>query len=128
MRWHLIKNNSMNKLLIKHKYSNRARISALKRFRTFLTAEVPTMIFPGDVNMAFSHNAYERFIGNFMVEMRDAYRRPINNADEAFMLLSQYSPDQFVSRAFTWGSTPERYIYWATISHAWVGIVQRERL
>lgn len=118
----------MNKLLTKHKYSNRARIPALKRFRTFLTTEVPAIVFPRDVNRALSYNAYERFVGNFMVELRDVCSRPVNNADEAFMLLSQVSPDQFVSRAFTWCSTPEGYLYWATISHAWVGIVQRERL
>lgn len=118
----------MNKLLTKHKYSNRARIPALKRFRKFLSTEVPAMVFPRDINRVLTYNAYERFVGNLMVEMRDVHRRPINNANEAFMLLSQYSPDQFVSRAFTWCNTPERHVYWATISHAWVGIVQRERI
>lgn len=110
----------MNKLLTKHKYSNRARIPALKRFRTFLTTEVPALTFPRDVYRILSHNAYERFIDNFMLEMR--------NADEAFMLLSQYSPDRFVSSAFTWCSTPEGFVYWSTISHAWIEIVQRERI
>ena len=116
----------MNKLLTKHKYSNKARIPALRRFRTFLTTEVPALAFPRVVNSVLSYNAYERFIGNFMVEMRNVYGGSINNADEAFMLLSQVSPSQFVSRAFTWCTTPEGYVYWSIISGAWGEIIQKE--
>lgn len=119
----------MNKLFTKHKHK-KSHSEALQRFIKFLITEVPALIFPEDVNRSFRHTAYDRFASN-LIDSIGGTNRAIDTygANSVFnWLLSRAKPYEFVSIAFTWCTTNEGYVFWSTISKAWINVVEKEKL
>ena len=59
------------------------------------------------------HGAYRRYLSNFRLNRKLTYK----------VLVSEYSPEDWINEAFLWADTRQGDKYWRNLCHLWSEII-----